>query len=61
MTQTPERCMAAVKKSPYVIEYIQKENITRELAEYIVSAKRIHKKIIAKETWEYLESLLHSS
>ncbi len=61
MTQTPERCMTAVKKSPYVIESIQKEYITRELAEYVLTKGRQYKQLIPTERWDYLESLLHST
>ncbi len=39
MKQTPERCLKVVKRRPLIVEwgsYIEKENITREIAEYIL-------------------------
>jgi hypothetical protein len=63
MKQTPEKCMKAIKVRPYVIgEYINLENITKEMVQYIealpYSEKTSIKKMFKKEDLKYLKSLL---
>jgi hypothetical protein len=58
MQQTPELCMKAIKKCPTVIEdYIKRECITKDMAEYILSLKDIHKYRFAKEFLNFLKGL----
>lgn len=48
MKQTPERCMRALKINPFVIGKIKNENITKEMAEYILSLDYIKNQISEK-------------
>ena len=60
MEQTPEQCMRAIKVKPWLIEDpIRRENITKEMAEYILSLPTQISRI-GKEFIIYLESLLKS-
>jgi hypothetical protein len=60
MEQTPEQCMRAIKVKPWLIEDpIKRENITKEMAEYILSLPTDISRI-GKEFIIYLESLLKS-
>jgi hypothetical protein len=61
MKQTPERCMRIIKKDPHVIiyDYIHRENITSEMAKYILdlpNEKRKH--ILYDDLKAFLESVV---
>jgi hypothetical protein len=59
MKQTPERCLKAIKGCPYAIEsQIEKENITKEIAEYIFSLDNKIKNRIDDDILDYLKTFL---
>jgi hypothetical protein len=61
MEQTPERCMRIIKQDPHVIicDYIQPENITREMAKYIIDLpNEVRKHVVYDELKTFLESLV---
>ena len=59
MEQTPYNCLKAIKNCPFVIEHqIINKNITKEMAEYILSLDYNIKKKIYYKSLEYLESLI---
>jgi hypothetical protein len=54
MEQTPEKCLIVLKKCPFFIEdYIKKESITKEIAEYILSLDKKIKKRISNDILNY--------
>lgn len=56
MEQTPEQCMKILKNSPWFIEDpIKRENITKEMAEYILSLPKQTTKRFGKEIMQYLD------
>ena len=63
MEQTPERCMKAIKKYPYLLsDCIEIKNITREMVEYMESlpnkVKMSIKKFFKPEDLKYVMTLL---
>ena len=57
--QTPERCWQALKENPTLIEYIARENITQEMAQFVFSnLTKKHLKYINNDLVEYLRLLL---
>jgi len=59
MEQTPERCMRVIKDKPWLIEdAIKRENITKEMAEYILSLPKQDIKRFGKDFMKYLKSLI---
>ena len=59
MKQTPERCMRIIKKDPRVIiyDYIHRENITSEMANYILDLPHeVRKHVVYDELKTFLES-----
>lgn len=59
MKQTPERCLKAIKLCPYTIEtQIEYENITKEMAEYILLLDDKIKNRIDENTLKDLRKLL---
>jgi hypothetical protein len=59
MEQTPERCMRVIKDKHWLIEdAIKRENITKEMAEYILSLPKQNKKRFSKDLMKYVKSLL---
>jgi hypothetical protein len=59
MEQTPENCMIAIKQQPLVAEgSIQREKLTREMAEYILGLSDEIKDKFMDEDWDYFKSLL---
>ena len=59
MEQTPDKCLRAVKAEPLCIiwEYIKEENLTPEIAVYVLALPDIRNKLLDK-TLHYLESLI---
>ena len=56
MEQTPEKCMRAIRVNPYIIwNYIAKENITREMVDYVLSLQHV-KHQYSDAFIEYLQS-----
>ncbi len=58
MKQTPERCLRAIKTDYYIIEDINREHITKEMAEYIVSLPDNIKSTLYRDVVKYLESMI---
>ena len=57
--QTPENCMIAIWEQPLVAEeLIKRENLTREMAEYILGLSDKIRDEFMDEDWDYFESLL---
>ena len=57
--QTPENCMIAIRGQPLVAEEsIEKENITREMVEYILGLSDEIKEQFMDEDWDYWKSLI---
>jgi hypothetical protein len=62
MEQTPENCWIAIKRQPLVAEEsIEKENITREMAEYILGLSDEIKEQFMDDDLHYFKSLLQSA
>ncbi len=59
MEQTPEKCLIVLKKCPFFIEdYIKKESITKEIAEYILSLDKKIKKRISNDILNYCATIV---
>lgn len=59
MEQTPENCMIAIKQQPLVAEEsIKRENLTREMAEYILGLPDEIKDDFMDEDLDYFKTLL---
>jgi hypothetical protein len=60
--QTPENCWIAIKGQPLTAEEsIEKENITREMAEYILGLSDEIKEQFMDDDLHYFKSLLQSA
>ncbi len=59
MTQTPEKCMRAIRGDSRVLRQVMKrENITREMAEYALGLSRDERVDFGKELYRYLKTLV---
>ena len=57
--QTPENCMIAIKEQPLVAEEsIKRENLTREMAEYILGLSDKIRDEFMDEDWDYFKSFI---
>lgn len=59
MEQTPEKCMRAIRGDSRILrQVIQREDITREMAEYALTLSRDEKVDFGKELYRYLKTLV---
>jgi hypothetical protein len=62
MTQTPEKCMRAIRGEPRVLrQVIWREDITREMAAYALGLSREVRIGFGKELYRYLKTLVDSN
>ena len=60
MKQTPEKCMRAITKNPYIIQnYISKENLTQKMVDYVLSLQYI-KYQYSEQFVEYIQAAVVS-